>query len=130
MQHVRQLAAVGFLVGASCLSGGCLAAAAAAGAGATVAYTKGDSERVVSADPPEVVEAAQAAFDDLDIPVISRESSQLDGVVNGRTAADKKVRVYVEQQARGVSYVSVRVGTFGDEALSGRILENITSRLE
>ena len=130
MQRVQQLAAVGFLIVAACLSGGCLAAAAAAGAGATVAYAKGDTERVVSADPPEVVEAARAVLDELAIPVISSESSQIDGVVNGRTAADKKVRVYVEQQTPGVSHVSVRVGTFGDEALSGRILEGITSRLE
>ena len=71
----------------------------------------------------------QAAFHDAGITVISSNASDLDGQIIGRTAADKKVKITVKQQSEHVSKLSIRVGTFGDKALSQMIHKKIVEQL-
>ncbi len=108
---------------------GCLIAAAAAGTGATVAYVRGDLETTIDAGPKATTEAAERAFKDLEIAVISKEASSLDGKVTGRTARDVKLVVVVKGESDKLSKVSVRVGTFGDDAMQSRVLEKIKQEL-
>ena len=115
------------------LCSGCavlLVGAAATGAGAAgVAYAKGDLEAVVDADPQTVMMAAEGAFETLFIKKVSTSSTAFDADIVGRTATDKKVKVRAEGAGKGASTVSVRVGTFGDEALSRKVYEEIKLRL-
>jgi hypothetical protein len=108
---------------------GCLLVAAAAGTGAGVAFVTGDTETTLDASPQAVVNATELAFKDLDLSVISKESSGLDGKVIGRTARDVKLTVVVKGQSERVSKVSIRTGVFGDDPMQYRILEKIRQHL-
>lgn len=108
---------------------GCLLVAAAAGTGATVAYVRGDLKTSIDADPKRVVDAAERAMKDMDIAVISKQSSSIDGKVVGRTARDVKLDVTIKGQSERVSTVYIRAGVFGDQAMQSNLLEKIQSEL-
>jgi hypothetical protein len=108
---------------------GCLVAAAAAGTGATVAYVRGDLETTIDAPPKAATDAAERALKALDVAVISKEATSLDGKVVGRTARDVKLVIVVKGESDKLSKVSVRVGTFGDSAMQNRVIEKIRQEL-
>ena len=102
----------------------------AAGAGAAgIAYVTGDLETHVGEDPRAVARASEAALKGLDIHVISTKASALDSLVVGRTDTDAKVTVTGKLTESGQTKVSIRVGVFGDEAMSRRILAQIRTHL-
>ena len=109
---------------------GCLVAAAAAGTGATVAYVRGDNESVINGNAHDVTNAVERAMKGLEIAVISKEASQLDGRVVGRTARDVKMTVIVKGESAGVSHVSIRAGVFGDSTMQNQLLERIHKEIE
>jgi len=110
--------------------GGCLVAAAAGGAAATVAYVKGDLSATLDAPPDRVVEATKMAMNDMKFTVTSAKASSEDGEVVARTATDNKVDVEVKALSAATSKVSIRVGTFGDEDVSTRVLDRIRANLK
>jgi Protein of unknown function (DUF3568) len=108
---------------------GCLLVAAAAGTGATVAYVTGDLESMVDAPPDKVAAAAQAALRDMNLAVVSARGSALDADVVARTANDAKVHVVAKSRGEKMSWVSIRIGVFGNDAMSAQILEKIKQHL-
>jgi hypothetical protein len=108
---------------------GCLAIAAAGAAGAGVAYAKGDSSNTVEGTPPQVAMAAEHAFLQMGMVVVSNRSSMVDCEVIARTAQDEKVDVVAKAQTDRFSEVSVRVGTFGDDSLQSQVLMKIRENL-
>ena len=111
---------------------GCIVAVAAVGAGIGIgaySYSEGELTDEVPASPQKVVTAANAAFHDLQMTVISSESSVADGKVVAVTATEKKVKVEIKARSTAISKVSIRVGTWGDEALSVRIMDSIKAHL-
>ena len=50
-------------------------------------------------------------------------------VIVARTAEDKKIEIKVSSVSAAQAKVQIRVGVFGDEALSQRILEKIRANL-
>jgi hypothetical protein len=108
---------------------GCLVAAAAAGTGAAVAYVRGDLETTLDAAPPQIAAATEKAIQDMQLHPISSESTSVDGKFVARTASDTKIQITVKSITSTTSKISIRVGTFGDEALSMRILEQIKANL-
>ncbi|MCL4209766.1 MAG: DUF3568 family protein [Phycisphaerales bacterium] len=118
------------LLGASVTTlGGCLAVAAAAGTGVGVAYVMGDLEVTFDAAPPAVAEAGKGALEELGVTVISSASTSVDGEVVGRTAQDKKITIKIKALGENSSKSSIRVGTFGDEAVSMSVYEKMKARL-
>lgn len=117
------------LVGAAALLvlplSGCLAVAAAGCAGAGVAYAKGDSVETLQGNPYEVAAAAEAALTGMGMVVTRNTASAVDAVVIARTGQDRKIEVEVKGHSNGTSMVSVRAGTWGDDSLQFRILEQI-----
>ncbi|HEX7010991.1 MAG TPA: DUF3568 family protein, partial [Phycisphaeraceae bacterium] len=109
MKRFKRVGAVVLLGLLAGVSSGCLAVAAAAGAGAGVAYVKGNTEGLVRAEPPAVLDAARAVFEEMDIIVTSSESGEVEAELKGRTATDKDVKVDAERQGEGLSKVWVRV---------------------
>jgi hypothetical protein len=107
----------------------CLAVAAAAVGAAGVVYVNGDLEGRLEAPPERVVEASQSTLEGMDIHIVSTASSGVDGRVVGRTALDKKVDIRVNRDGSAASKISIRVDTFGDEALSRSIFEAIEAKL-
>jgi len=71
----------------------------------------------------------------LQLPTITEEPGTGEAFVLSRTADDSKVRIYLETvpsriPAEGaLTRVSIRVGAFGDEAVSARILDQVSRHL-
>jgi hypothetical protein len=129
MQTARTIALVLALGLFTITSGGCLAVAAAGAAGAGVAYMMGDLKATVDASPTQVVRAAEGALDEMGITVVSSSGDDLEGTVTARTARDRRVRIDVKRETPTTSGVSIRIGTFGDEALSREIYDQLRQRL-
>jgi hypothetical protein len=129
MRTLRPLLFTLALGGLMLSQGGCLILLAGAGAGATVAYVKGDLETRIDADPKAVAAATEQAMKQMDISVISHAATGLDANVVGRTANDTKLEVTIKGETENTSKVAIRAGVFGDMVLQSRLLEKIKSNL-
>lgn len=101
---------------------------AAAGVGG-YAYVKGELKAVEKPSLDKVWDASLAAMQDLQFAVTSQAKDALTGKLVARTAQDKKVTVELKALPDGNTEIRVRVGTFGDEALSLVILDKIKKHL-
>ena len=123
----RVLAAV--LLGVSLITlSGCLMVAAGAGASA-VAYVRGDLETNLNYDYNKVVDSARNAVKDLEFARVSENKDALKAVLVARTAMDKKVEITITNSGKKLTNIKIRVGLFGDEALSMSILDKIKAGL-
>lgn len=113
------------------MSGGCLAALlVGVGAGiAGTAYYEGKLTGTMDAKPQEVQAAAEKAFTELKIRQTSSIGDALKAKITGQTEKEASVAVSVELQKDGKSKVGIRVGTFGDQALSEKIYSEISKQL-
>jgi hypothetical protein len=107
---------------------GCIAVAAGA-AGAGVAWVRGALEVTVDASLDRTYAAAQSAVRSLEFAPISEKKSGVDASVLARTALDKRVEIVLKRTGDKSTHVSIRVGVFGDEALSVSILERLKREL-
>jgi hypothetical protein len=96
---------------------------------AGVTNTFGRLHGHVAADPDDVTAAAEDVVRELELDLVRSTATKVDGLVEARTAKDKLVRIESESAGIGVTELSIRVGTSGDEALSLRIWELIQERL-
>ena len=117
--------AVGLMAGTS----GCVAVVAGAGAGAAVAYVRGDLDGTVNAGFEKAVKAVNGAVADLKFTKVSESKDAMLAIIIARNAADKRIEIRVEQAGEKLSKVKIRVGVFGDEALSLAILDKIKAGL-
>ena len=108
---------------------GCVAVVAGAGTGAAVAYVRGDLDGTVNAGFEKAVRAANAAVDELKFAKVSEKKDGLLTILVARNTADKRIEIRVEQAGDAVSKVKIRVGIFGDEALSLAVLDKIKAKL-
>lgn len=108
---------------------GCMVVAAGAGAGAAVAYVRGQLEATVSADLDTTADATNQAIEQLKFAKVSERRDALEDTFIVRNAADKKIEIHLENVGRNLTKVEIRVGIFGDEPLSISILERIKSNL-
>jgi hypothetical protein len=129
MHTIRSIALVVALGLFTMTSAGCLAVAAAGAAGAGVAYMMGDLKGTVDASPTQAVQAAEGALQDMGITVLTSNADDLEGTITARTARDRRVRIDVKRETASTSNVSIRIGTFGDEALSREIYDRLRQRL-
>lgn len=130
------LASAAFALAALGNAGCLLVAAGAAGAGAaTYAYYNGQLYREYHASLADTAAAARAALADLQFPVIEQKSDTGTTFLKTRTADGHTVRIHLDVvpspiPAEGaLTRVSIRVGFSGDEAVSGRLLEQINLHL-
>jgi len=108
---------------------GCVAVIAGTGAGAAVAYSLGRLDTAVSADLARTDKATGDAIAQLQFSKISEKSDALNAVFIARTAEDKKIRIELTKEGDQVTQIQMRVGVFGDEAVSLSILEKIKGNL-
>lgn len=121
------------LVSMSLMLQGCtllaLGAGAAAGAGA-VAYLKGELRVTYTAPLDRTWEATRGALDDLNYGVLSSQKSETAGEIEAKRVGEDKVSINLSISGPGTTLVAIRVGIFGDEAISRTIQGKITARLE
>jgi hypothetical protein len=123
-------AAAGAMLAAAVITAsGCLAVAAGAGAGATVAYVRGDLDATLNAGFEKSVRAANSAVSDLHFAKISEKRDDLQDTIIARNAADKKIELHLERLADDATKLKIRVGTFGDNAIQVEVLTKIQGEL-
>ncbi|MBW2107225.1 MAG: DUF3568 family protein [Deltaproteobacteria bacterium] len=112
---------------------GCAPAAILAGgvAGAAgVVWVKGSLEETLTVPLDRVHQAALDAIKAFELPVQKDRKDKMSAVLAARFADGKHLQVQLVSLAESSTKVSIRVGVFGDEARSRRLLKEIQRRLE
>ncbi|MEM4658467.1 MAG: DUF3568 family protein [Candidatus Methanosuratincola sp.] len=121
-----------FLVLSSIGLGGCAAVVlggAAAGAGAgTVAYIKGELQATEGVPIDRAWSAARGAVEEMKFVVTSEERDAVKGRINALGVDNRKIQISLNRKSESVTQVNIRVGVFGDEAVSRLILERMRAR--
>ena len=121
------------LVAVACVAlltvGGCVVAAVGVGAAGTVAYVKGDLELVEPTGLDQVYSAAERAVDDLGLFVLSKKKDELAASIIARDADDKKIYIRLSATSQGITKLSIRVGTFGNETKARLVYDKIKENL-
>jgi hypothetical protein len=117
-------------------SSGCLVVGAGVAGGAVAGYYyfKGSVCQNYDAAFAETWAAVRTALDELGLPIVSEEHDPAGGSFETRTSDGDRVRIFVTilgnpAAERSLTRVSVRVGTFGDQPLSDRILTQVDRHL-
>jgi len=132
---MRRLMGIGYILvpAAAVLLSGCtglLLGGAAAGAGAgTVLYTQGDLEGTFGRARAEVAEASRQAIESSQLTVQDETETDEDWVFQCVRRDGKSVKITVRELTPSMSRVFIRVGTFGDEAYSWKLMEKIQENL-
>ena len=101
--------------------------AGAAGAG-TMAYVGGDMETTSKKSVDEVYAAVEATCKELEFEVFEQEKKEFTGMVMAMSDFGK-VTIRVKGKSPEETYVSVRVGTFGDKGASKLIMEKLKQKI-
>jgi hypothetical protein len=127
------------VAGAALVNGGCLAAAAvgAAGGGAAAlyAYQRGRLFRDYPAALTDATAAVRTSLAELQFPPGTEKSDGGSFVFETRATDGTKIHIFLDAQtsrvpAEGpITRVTVRVGAFGDDAVSARILDQVSVHL-
>jgi hypothetical protein len=121
------------LVGALLVTSGCEVllvsiGGAALGAGA-VAYVRGELETTLASPLARVHAASQGALDDLQFAVSSSDRDAVYGEIRALTVDDRRIKLEMNARGKEVTELRIRVGMFGDEEVSRRILDRLKARL-
>ena len=125
---IRFLSWAGLLLTVS-LSIGCPAVLVdgAAGGGA-VAYIRGELKTTEEVSLNRAWRAARMAMTDLEFSIASKEKNAFDGRIHASGASGKEIDVALKKIFPSRTEIRIRVGLFGDESLSRKILEAIKKR--
>jgi hypothetical protein len=120
-------------------SSGCLVAAAGAtaagGAALGYAYYMGEESHPYHAGLEDTWSATRAALSDLGMPVVKEENQQGSVFIESRTNYDDRVRIWLTKETSPIpaegtlTVVGVRVGVFGDDKVSERVLAQVGTHL-
>lgn len=108
---------------------GCGLAVVGGAAAGTVAYIRGDLNAVLDGSLNKSVKAVDAAIKETGVNQISRNVDKLGANYILRTAQDDKVEITLEKATNKATNIVIRVGVFGDEALSHQILSEIQKNI-
>ena len=117
------------LTGVTVVQSGCLAVAAGVAAAGTVVYIRGELQASLANPYGDVISATGKAIEKLQFRKISEKGDALKTVIVARTGSDKKIEITVKRVTDTLTKVEIRVGVFGDEALSMTVLDNIKQGL-
>ena len=108
---------------------GCFLLLVAGGAVAGTAYVLGELEATVDGSLDQADAAVAKALKKLELVKISHSKTALEATHTSRNAKDQKISVELEKLTEKTTKISIKVGNFGDEAMSHRILEGIKENL-
>ena len=106
-------------------SGCALFAVGAAG----YAYAKGELKSTEPAPLDRTWDATVAAVKELQFPIVEQSKDALKARMVATNAEDKDIRIKLKKVADNSTELHVRVGAFGDEAVSHEILDRIRKRV-
>ena len=111
------------------LSSGCVLVAVGAAAAGSVAYVRGELSTTLDHKLETSAQAAERALEQLKFVKVSQKQDALVALLIARTVEDKKIEIRLSATTEASTKVQIRVGVFGDEALSLKILERIKANL-
>jgi hypothetical protein len=111
------------------VTSGCVAVAVGGAAAGTVAWIRGALEVAVDAPIEKVGKAATETMTEMKFAVISSKVDVVSGAIVARTAQDVKVEILLNKITEKSTKVSIRVGIFGDQALSQQIYDALRENL-
>ncbi|MCH2207234.1 MAG: DUF3568 domain-containing protein [Lentisphaerales bacterium] len=111
------------------LNAGCFLVLVAGGAVAGTAYVLGKLEATVDGNLDQVDAAVAKALKNLELVKMSHSKTTLEATHTSRNAKDQKISVELEKLTEKTTKIFIKVGNFGDEAMSYRILEGVKENL-
>jgi hypothetical protein len=105
-----------------------IGAGVAAGVGA-VAYVNGELRGTEQVSLATAYASAVKTLNELELKVTEQQKDALSGKVIARRADGTVIGVYVNKKTADTTEIRIRVGTFGDEALSKVVYEKIKKNL-
>ncbi|MCC5790426.1 MAG: DUF3568 family protein [Opitutales bacterium] len=120
---------LGFLPLLAFAFSGCVAVVAGGVGAGTVAYVRGDLQTKLEEPHEAVFEASLRAVDSLGFALVEQKGDAVSGEIVARTSQDRRVRIQTKEESAETTGLSIRIGTFGDEELSRRILREIEGNL-
>jgi ribosomal protein L9 len=126
---MRNLRTFGLAIGLSALAGLATFASGCDSAQPGVTNDMGTFVAKIKGEPDKVTAAAKAALEDLQFKFVMATNSKVDGYLTAKTAQNEDVVVKINSAGVDVSKVEVKVGAFGDEGISLRIISGIQSKL-
>ena len=128
MDRLRRTAWIAACASALLLSNGCalmlVGGGLAAGAG-TVSYLQGELIKTNDHSLDQTWTAVQAAMKGLELPVVERDKDALGARLVARATGDKRISVVLKNKGERLTELRIRVGIWGDQVLSRRILDAI-----
>jgi hypothetical protein len=118
-------------------TGGCLVATVGAvgGAAAGYAYYKGKVNQDFNAGFEDTLAAGRTALTELGLPVLSETRASNSAILESHSAEGDRIRIDIDSfdspiPIEGkITRVGVRVATFGDQAFSQKVLDQIGAHL-
>ncbi|MHC4705317.1 MAG: DUF3568 family protein, partial [Planctomycetota bacterium] len=95
---IRKVLLTIVLIGAGCLSQGCMLAAVGVGAAGTIAYVRGDLQTTESEPIDVVYDACLKALEQLELPVTSKSKDALVAQITSFDAQDKKIKIKLKAE--------------------------------
>lgn len=111
------------------LGSGCVAVVAAAGAGAAVAYVRGELKATLNADYDRALRATAKAIDELQLMKVGDQHDALVANLTLRNADDTRIKIHLQTTGSGLTELTIRVGLLGNEPLSRAIYDRILQHL-
>ncbi len=127
---VKRWVQVFLLVALSIQAIGCVALliGGAAGAGGVI-WIKGKLQEEFNSSLTQVHTATLGALKELELPIIEDKKDQMSAKIESRFADGKTVWIDIDAITNTSCKITIRVGTFGDEARSRKILDKIHRHL-
>jgi hypothetical protein len=126
-RHIRPAVLAGAL-GALAFTSGCVMGGGVAGAPG-VTFVDGSLVAPLSAGLDQAAAAANLAVDQLGFAKIREERDAVSDTLIAQSATDKRVELQLETAGDHAATVTIRVGAFGDQALSLAILAKLKANL-
>lgn len=136
MDKQKKFISLLFIIILALANAGCaafIAAGAGAGLGIGAAeYIRGELKQVYAASMEKTWAASVAAVSELKMKTTEKAIEQGDysRLIKGKTAEGKDFKIALEATSPEVTTVRIRIGVFGDEVYSRKILEAITKNLK
>jgi hypothetical protein len=117
-----------------CLAGSCAAPVVVASAAApalqagTAAFINGELEAAEIAPIETVYEASLSALKDLQFQIFYERPGDRTAYIFAHESAGVKITVFLEHKSPVVTKINIRIGVFGDQAISRLILGEIQAR--
>lgn len=109
---------------------GCVALAAGAAAGAgTYAYVRGELTEVLGAPMDRAWSAVLGAARELELAVEEESKDAMRAQLDAKRADSTNIRIRLIAESDTATEIKIRIGVFGNEAESRRILDAVKSRL-